>query len=220
MAEGDYRAGFGLEGESEPEGFGEANSENSRHEEDLGDEGPLGPFERDPLAEEARRAGLMVEDEPGHDEVLTDWEAEAKRLQDLYLRTLAEAENTRRRFQKEKEETSRYASEGVLRDLLPFLDNLNLALAYADTENPAVKSLAEGVAMTLKGCLDKMADWGLKEVAVTIGSPFDPNFQEAIGQIPDPALPDKSVGRLVAKGYALHGRLLRPARVMVVRNQD
>jgi molecular chaperone GrpE len=149
-----------------------------------------------------------------------DWEAEAKRFEDLYLRSVAEAENSKRRFQKEREETSRFATEGVLRDLLPFLDNLNLALSYADTGDPAVKNLAEGVAMTLKGCMDKLSDWGLKEVEVAIGQPFDPNFQEAIGQAPNPALPDKSVGHLVAKGYALHGRLLRPAKVMVVKNPE
>jgi molecular chaperone GrpE len=150
----------------------------------------------------------------------TDWEAEAGRFQDLYLRTLAEAENVRRRFQKEREETSKFATEGVLKDLLPFLDNLNLALSYADESNPAVKNLAQGVAMTLKGCLDKLADWGLREVEVLAGGPFDPNFQEAIGQEPNPALPDKSVGRLVSKGYTLHGRLLRAARVVVVKNPE
>ena len=162
------------------------------------------------------------EDDPGslEPEGPPDWEAEAKRLQDLYLRTLADAENTRRRNQKEREETSRIACEGVLRDLLPFLDNLNLALAYADKDNPAVKSLAEGVAMTLKGCVDKMADWGLREIEVVPGQAFDPNYQEAIGQEPNPALPDKSVGRLVAKGYTLHNRLLRPAQVMVVKNPE
>ena len=157
-------------------------------------------------------------DGPEADAGPPDWESEARRLEDLYLRTLAEAENAKRRFQREREETSRYATEGVLRDLLPFLDTLNLALDYADNSNPAVKSLAEGVAMTLKGCLDKLADWGLKEVGAALGQPFDPNFQEAIGQMPDPALPDMSVGRLAAKGYTLHGRLLRPAKVLVVKN--
>jgi molecular chaperone GrpE len=184
------------------------------------------PADEEPQAagswEETLRATEAEEAEPGPEEPAgpPDWEAEAKRLQDLYLRTMAEAENTRRRNQKEREETARFASEGVMRDLLPFLDNLNLALEYADKNNPAVKSLAEGVAMTLKGCLDKLADWGLREVEVAAGQPFDPNFQEAIGQTPEPSLPDKSVGRLVAKGYTLHNRLLRPAKVLVVKNPE
>ena len=168
----------------------------------------------------AASPGDGIEAEAHAPEGPPDWEAEAKKLQDLYLRTLAETENIRRRYQKEREETSRFASEGVLRDLLPFLDNLNLALGYADTANPAVKNLAEGVAMTLKGCMDKLADWGLKEVEAAPGQPFDPNFQEAIGQVPNPDLPDKSVGLIVSKGYVLHGRLLRPAKVMVVKNPE
>jgi molecular chaperone GrpE len=195
-------AGSGREADEaalETQAAASADGEDQEGEEYLeGPEGPEGPEEHGP----------------------PDWEGEAKQLRDLYLRTLAEAENTRRRFQKEREETARFASEGVLRDLLPFLDNLNLALDYADRGNPAVKSLAEGVDMTLKGCLDKLADWGLKEIEVVPGQPFDPNFQEALGQAPDPSLPDKSVGRLVAKGYTLHNRLLRPAKVMVVKNLE
>ena len=198
-------AGKALEGADSP-GEGLESPEKAERLEDLLDQIKNGQYEGP--------------EEPQEPEGPPDWEAEALRLQDLYLRTMAEAENTRRRFQKEREETSRFASEGILRDLVPFLDNLNLALSYADMGNPAVKSLAEGVAMTLKGCLDKLSDWGLKEVEVVLGQPFDPNFQEAIAQAPDPALPDKSVGRLISKGYTLHGRLLRPAKVMVVKNPE
>jgi molecular chaperone GrpE len=147
-----------------------------------------------------------------------EWAAEAKHFQDLYLRSLADSENTRRRFQKDREEALRYAAESVIRQLLPLLDNLNLALTYADTEIPAVKNLAEGVRMTLKGCLDTLAEHGLKEISAEPGQPFDPNFHEALGQEPSPELPDKSVSRLVSKGYSLHQRLLKPAKVIVVKN--
>ncbi|MDR2301440.1 MAG: nucleotide exchange factor GrpE, partial [Deltaproteobacteria bacterium] len=127
----------------------------------------------------------------------------------------AEMENAKRRFQKEKDENARFASESVIRDLLPFLDNLNLALRFADLNDPGVKNLAEGVRMTLKGCLDKLSDWGLKEVSAQKGDVFDPNFHEAIGQDVDPELPDKAIIKMVGKGYTLHGRLLRPAQVLV-----
>ncbi|MDR1657103.1 MAG: nucleotide exchange factor GrpE [Deltaproteobacteria bacterium] len=147
-----------------------------------------------------------------------DWEQEALHYRDLYMRNLAEQENTRRRNQKEREETAKFAGERVLRDILPFLDNLYLALDYADRDNPAVGNLAEGVAMTLKGCLDKLAEHGLKEISVTAGQLFDPNFHEAIGQEPSTEYPDRTISRLVARGYSLHDRLLRPARVMVVKN--
>ncbi|MDR1487103.1 MAG: nucleotide exchange factor GrpE [Deltaproteobacteria bacterium] len=149
---------------------------------------------------------------------IEDWQAEARRFQDLYLRTLADTENARRRFQKDREDTLRYSTENVLRGIIPFLDNLNLALSYADLDIPAVKNLAEGVRMTLKGCLDSLSEYGLKEIAPQPGQTFDPNFHEAIGQEPS-ELPDKSISRLVSKGYALHQRLLKPAKVMVAKNE-
>jgi molecular chaperone GrpE len=154
----------------------------------------------------------------GADPEAINWELEARRYQDQYLRSLAELENAKRRFQKEKDENARFASENVIRDILPFLDNLNLALGFADLNDPGVKNLAEGVRMTLKGCLDKLADWGLKEVPANRGDVFDPNVHEAIGQDLDADLPDKAVTKVIGKGYALHGRLLRPAQVLVNKN--
>ncbi|MDR2443776.1 MAG: nucleotide exchange factor GrpE [Deltaproteobacteria bacterium] len=147
-----------------------------------------------------------------------DWQDEAKRFEDLYLRSMAELDNTRRRYQKEKAEILKFASERVLVDMLPFLDNLYLALDYADRENPSVRSLAEGLDMTLKGCLDKLSEHGLREVPVVLGQQFNPYFQEAIGQEPDPNLADLSICRLVSRGYTLHDRLIRPAKVIVVKN--
>ena len=93
-----------------------------------------------------------------------------------------------------------------------------MALSYADDSDPGVRNLAEGVRMTLKDCLDKLADRGLKEIEAKRGDPFDPNVHEAIGQEIDPALPDKAVTKTVSKGYSLHGRLLSPARVLVNKN--
>jgi molecular chaperone GrpE len=148
-----------------------------------------------------------------------DWEAEARKYHDLYLRALAETENVRRRGRKEREESSLYAAESILKSLVPVLDNLNLALNYVDESVPAAQSLAEGVRMTLKLFVDILAERGLKEVEAERGQPFDPNVHEALGQEPDPELPDLTVSREVAKGYALGDRLVRPAKVMVVKNQ-
>ncbi|MDR1872361.1 MAG: nucleotide exchange factor GrpE [Deltaproteobacteria bacterium] len=147
-----------------------------------------------------------------------DWEGEAHKYHDLYLRTLAEMENLKRRSKKENEETRRYATEGLLRGLVPVLDNLNLALNYADESIPAAKNLAEGVRMTLKGFMVSLLERGFKEVEVSRGQTFDPNVHEALGQEPDPELADMTVSREVAKGYFLGDRLLRPAKVMVVKN--
>ncbi|MDR1607492.1 MAG: nucleotide exchange factor GrpE [Deltaproteobacteria bacterium] len=149
----------------------------------------------------------------------TNWELEAQKNYDLYLRALAECENIRRRAQKDREEAYRYAASEVIKGLVPVMDNLRLALSYADESNPLVKALAEGVRMTLKGMLDFLAEKGLKEVEADRGQPFDPNIHEALGQEPDPELAERSISREVAKGYLLHDRLIRPAKVMVVKNQ-
>jgi molecular chaperone GrpE len=147
-----------------------------------------------------------------------DWEAEARKYHDLYLRALAEAENIRRRARKDREETLRYASESLLKSLVPVLDNLNLALNYVDESSPAAKNLAEGVRMTLKMFKECLAESGFREVEAERGQPFDPNVHEALGQEPDPELPDLTISREVAKGYALGERLIRPAKVMVTKN--
>jgi molecular chaperone GrpE len=155
---------------------------------------------------------------PAEPEAPTDWEDEANRLRDLYMRAAADLENTKRRFQKDKEENARYASESVIREIIPFLDNLYLALSYAPVNEPVVKNLADGVSMTLKGCLDRLGDWGLKEVKAERGQSFDPNLHEAISQEPDPDLTDMTIKQPVGRGYTLHQRLLRPAQVIVVKN--
>ena len=145
-----------------------------------------------------------------------NWPEEAQKFQDLYLRSAAEMENMRRRFHKEREEQARYASERIVKGLLPVLDNLHLALSYVKEESAdEVKSLAEGVRMTLKGFQDVMADNGVKEVAAERGQVFDPNLHEALSQAPDAEVPPGSISQEIQKGYTLSDRLVRPAKVIV-----
>jgi molecular chaperone GrpE len=171
---------------------------------------PLSPENPIPDGEPAQPEVL----EPG----LTGFEAEAAKYKDLYLRSLAEMENVRRRCQKEKEETCRYAAEKILKGMVPVLDNLHLALSYADLSDAKVRTLAEGIQMTLKSFLDLLKTEGFREVEAARGQAFDPNVHEAMGSEPDPQLADMTVSREAAKGYILGDRLLRPAKVLVVRN--
>lgn len=146
----------------------------------------------------------------------TNWPGEAQRFQDLYMRNAAETENMRRRFQKEREEQARFAAEQIVKGLLPVLDNLELALSYVKADASAeVKSLAEGVGMTLKGFIDVLADNGVKPVVAERGQDFDPNVHEALGRLKDPELPDGVISMQIQPGYILHGRLLRPSKVML-----
>lgn len=167
-----------------------------------------------PTAETVNLEGW--EEEPA-EEVEINWAEEAQKFQDLYLRNAAEMENMRRRFQKEREEQIRFAGERVIKSLLPVMDNLSLALSYIkDDAPPEVKVLAEGVGLTLKGFMDAMAENGVQPILAERGQIFDPNLHEALGCIPDPELAAGVVGIQVQPGYTLGGRLVRPAKVMLV----
>lgn len=150
------------------------------------------------------------------EEAEKNWPEEAQKFQDLYLRCAAETENMRRRFQKERDDQARYAAERIVKGLLPVMDNLFLALSYVRPDAPSeVKSLAEGVGMTLKGLQDVLAENGVKPVPAERGEVFDPNLHEALGQTAETDLPPGAISQMVQRGYTLHDRLVRPAKVMV-----
>ena len=131
------------------------------------------------------------------------------------LRALADLDNARKRLAREKEEFIRYAAEGILSDILPALDNLDLALAYAP-QDPASKNFVVGVDMTRKLLLEALARHGLKQVG-SLGESFDPAMHEAVGAEPHPEYESDHVCGLMNKGYMLKDRLLRPARVTVCK---
>ncbi|MBO4301222.1 MAG: nucleotide exchange factor GrpE [Desulfovibrio sp.] len=135
------------------------------------------------------------------------------KIADMRLRTAAEMENFKKRLAREHEEQMHYAAEKVLSDLLPTLDNLDLALQYG-SKNDACKDLLQGVAMTQKLLLDAVAKHGLKPVGKE-GDEFDPNVHEAVGFEEKPDYAPNSVARVLQHGYKLGERLLRPAKVMV-----
>ncbi|MGE4551981.1 MAG: nucleotide exchange factor GrpE [Desulfovibrionaceae bacterium] len=137
----------------------------------------------------------------------------ARQAEDKLLRGLADAENLKKRLNREAEEIRKYAGEAVLADLLPVLDNLDLALNHAATHE-VCQSFVAGIEITRKVFLDTLAKHGLTPLGER-GEPFDPALHEAIGMTHDPSLPADSVGQLVHRGYLLKGRLLRPAKVMV-----
>ncbi len=131
------------------------------------------------------------------------------------LRALAEVDNTRKRLQREKDEHVAYAAEAVLADIIPALDNLDLALQHAGTVE-ACKNLVVGVEMTKKILLESLKRHGLDAIG-SLGDPFDPAVHEAVNTEAHPDIPHDCVCGLLSKGYTLKGRLLRPAKVIVSR---
>ncbi|MDR1312194.1 MAG: nucleotide exchange factor GrpE [Deltaproteobacteria bacterium] len=167
----------------------------------------------DPELKEEPEPELVRAPEPD-----VDWEEEAALYKEKFLRAMADNENARRRQEKELALARKYSSEMILRDIILVLENLHLALGYADSGDPAVKALADGVSMTITDCLNKLGDHGFKELTAAPGDAFDPNFLEAVGVEAAQGLPDNAVARMLSRGYLLHDRLLRPVKVNLVKN--
>jgi molecular chaperone GrpE len=139
-------------------------------------------------------------------------EAENRELQDRFLRSAAEFENSKKRMRRDQAEASRYAAEPLVRDLLPIVDNLERAVTHAGDGNAA--SLAEGVTLVLKSLHDVLKQHGVKFVEAQAGESFDPNLHEAVDRREGDGAPNLVVDAW-QRGYQLHDRLLRPALVVV-----
>jgi len=140
-------------------------------------------------------------------------EDQLEQAEERVLRTAAEAENFKKRLQREKEEQTRYANETFMRELLPVIDNLERALQHSGTA-PNQEGLLEGLSMTLKGFTDTLAKFGCTALEA-IGETFDPNFHEAVSQEESSKVEPNTVLKELQKGYMLKERLLRPAMVIV-----
>lgn len=132
------------------------------------------------------------------------------------LLALADTENARKRLAREKEEFLKFAGESVMADILPALDNLDLALAYAP-ENKECRNFVIGVDMTRKLLLEALSKHGLEQVGA-LGEEFDPARHEAVAMEPSSEFVNGQVCALMNKGYRLKDRLIRPARVKVCKN--
>jgi molecular chaperone GrpE len=145
--------------------------------------------------------------------------AENASLRDRLLRALADAENTRRRAERTAEEARQYAISDFARELLAVADNLQRTIAAADRHAPETvedAALVEGVRATERILEHTLGRFGVRKIDA-LGQPFDPTLHEAVLEVDEPSQPPGTVVRVAEDGYTIHGRLLRPARVMVVR---
>lgn len=131
-------------------------------------------------------------------------------LKDRYLRTLADFENFRKRSEREKTEYFKYALAGLMRELLPVLDNFDRALDHAAEGD----DFHRGVLLIYKQLFDTLTKHGLRPIDQG-NVPFDPKIHEAVVSEEDRSVPSHTVIAILQKGYFLHDRLLRPAFVKV-----
>ncbi len=140
----------------------------------------------------------------------------ADRNYDLYMRSQAEIENLKKRFQKDKSDLIKFSNESLIKQLLIIIDNLEKAISASLDENP-IDAVREGVELTLKGLLDTLEKSGLSLVQAK-GEQFDPNFHEAISAMEDNKVKPGTVVQVLQKGYTLNERLIRPAMVIVSKS--
>ncbi|ODN69663.1 nucleotide exchange factor GrpE [Methylobrevis pamukkalensis] len=148
-------------------------------------------------------------------------EAQVAELKEQVLRTLAEMENLRRRTEREVKDARQYAVANFARDMLQVCDNLRRALDALPAEaraaaDAAVVSLLEGVEMTERGLLATFERHGVRKIRPE-GERFDPNFHQAMFEVPNPEVPTGTVVQVVQDGYVIGERVLRPAMVGVAR---
>ena len=130
----------------------------------------------------------------------------------LYAITLADFDNYKKRAARDREDVYRYAESDILKDILPVVDNLALALANAkDKDNEFVK----GVQLVYDGLLKALADHGAKPMEDLVGKELDPNFHEAIATLPDEKVEEGKISNVAKTGWTLNGKLLRAAQVVV-----
>ena len=148
--------------------------------------------------------------------------AEAADLKDRLLRALAEAENMRRRAEREKAEASQYAVTKFARDMLSVADNFEArarrlsAGGARERRRPQVKAVIDGVEATERQLQSTLERHGVKLID-TNGAKFDPNLHQAIAEVPADGKPPGSIVNVVQTGYLIADRLLRPAMVTVAR---
>jgi molecular chaperone GrpE len=152
------------------------------------------------------------------DKRIVELEAEVAKAREQVLRAMAEAENARRRAQRELEERSQFALASFARDLLSAPDNLRRALDALPAElrkrDERFESFAAGVELTERELQSALERNGIKRIEAQ-GKPFDHNFHQAIAQIESAEYPAGTVAQVVQPGYTINGRLLRPAMVAV-----
>ncbi len=146
---------------------------------------------------------------------------ENAKLKDQALRALAEAENTRKRAERDVEEAIKYGVTGFARDMISILENLNRAELSIpkDDNNELIKNIGEGIGMTKRELLKIFEQNGIKRID-PLGEKFDHNFHQAVAQVDDDKNQPGTIVQVVQAGYVIKDRLLRPALVAVAKQPE
>jgi molecular chaperone GrpE len=165
------------------------------------------------MAEEYAAEEAEIDDEALE---LDELRAERDQYKDRFTRALADAENARKRSDKDRREAENYGGSKLARDMLPVYDNMKRALEAATEEQRAVSGpLLEGVDLTMRELLNVFKKHGIEVISPEVGDRFDPQHHQAMFEAPVPGTKAGDIIQIAAEGFMLHDRLLRPAQVGV-----
>jgi molecular chaperone GrpE len=147
---------------------------------------------------------------------LDELRAERDDYKDRFVRALADAENARKRSDKDRREAENYGGSKLARDMLPVYDNMKRALdAITDEQREVAGPLLEGIELTMRELLSVFKKHGIEIITPAVGDKFDPQVHQAMFEAPVPATVAGDIIQVAAEGFMLHDRLLRPAQVGV-----
>ena len=155
-------------------------------------------------------------EEPEADEMILALQAERDEFKDKFMRALADAENSRKRSERDRREAEQYGGSKLARDLLPVFDNMKRAVQAVPQEaRESSKAMIEGIELTMRELISVFRKHGIEPISPEVGDKFDPKLHEAMFEAPVPGTTAGEIVQVEADGFMLHDRLLRPARVGV-----
>ena len=155
-------------------------------------------------------------EDPDLGERISELEAERDQLKDRFMRALADAENMRKRADRDRREAENYGGAKLSRDLLTVFDNMKRAIeAIPEEQRETNAAVIEGVELTMRELLSVFKKHGIEVISPEVGDRFDPQLHEAMFEAPLPGTKAGDIIQVSADGFMLHDRLLRPAKVGV-----
>ena len=176
----------------------------------------MSEMKKDEIAEDQELIGDDTLDEGAAVAEMEALRAERDEMRDRFMRALADAENIRKRGERDRREAEQYGGSKLARDMLPVYDNLKRVLdAATEEQREAAKALIEGVELTMKELISILGKHGVQAVAPEVGETFDPQLHQAMFEAPVPGTKAGAIIQVMTEGFLLHDRLLRPAQVGV-----
>ena len=153
------------------------------------------------------------------EELLKQKDLQIKELEEKYIRTHADFENTKKRLERDKNQCLEYANENILKDFLPILDTLESALSgisSANLSSESIKNIEDGIKLTIDNFIKALNKNGVE--VIDTNNSFDPNLHNAIMQVKDENKEDGEIAQVIQKGYKYKERIIRPSMVSITKN--